>query len=89
MKWDRHDEAVQAVAFLPDGRHVISGSSDGNEWEIVLEGGRVAESGRHEALLQRNGLYAGLWRVQTGEVARQTGVIIRVAGQPVAGVAFL
>jgi WD40 repeat protein len=27
--WDRHDQAVQAVAFLPDGRHVVSGSSDG------------------------------------------------------------
>jgi len=29
MRWDRHDEAVQAVAFLPDGQHVVSGSSDG------------------------------------------------------------
>jgi len=29
MKWERHDEAVQAVAFMPDGQHVVSGSSDG------------------------------------------------------------
>jgi len=29
ITWDRHDEAVQAVAFLPDGQHVVSGSSDG------------------------------------------------------------
>ena len=28
VTWPRHNEAVQAVAFLPDGRHVVSGSSD-------------------------------------------------------------
>jgi ATP-binding cassette subfamily B protein len=33
----------------------------------VLSEGRVVESGRHEALLSLNGVYAGLWRVQTGE----------------------
>ena len=30
----------------------------------VLEGGRVAESGSHEALLARNGCYAALWNAQ-------------------------
>jgi ATP-binding cassette subfamily B protein len=35
----------------------------------VLEAGRIVESGTHEALLERNGLYAGLWRLQTGESA--------------------
>lgn len=33
----------------------------------VLEAGRVAESGTHEELLAAGGLYAALWRVQTGE----------------------
>jgi ATP-binding cassette, subfamily B, bacterial len=33
----------------------------------VLEHGRVIEEGRHEQLLARDGLYAALWRVQTGE----------------------
>ncbi|MEJ2361669.1 MAG: ABC transporter ATP-binding protein [Gammaproteobacteria bacterium] len=33
----------------------------------VLDKGRIAESGTHEALLKQDGLYAGLWRLQTGE----------------------
>jgi len=35
----------------------------------VLERGVVVESGSHEQLLAGNGLYAALWRVQTGEAA--------------------
>jgi ATP-binding cassette subfamily B protein len=33
----------------------------------VLEGGRLVESGTHEQLLARDGAYAALWRLQTGE----------------------
>lgn len=33
----------------------------------VLEHGRVAEAGTHDELLDIGGLYAALWRVQTGE----------------------
>ena len=33
----------------------------------VMEAGRIVESGTHEALLIRNGAYAALWRLQTGE----------------------
>ncbi|MFT4709671.1 MAG: ATP-binding cassette subfamily B protein [Planctomycetota bacterium] len=32
----------------------------------VLEHGRVVESGTHEKLVAENGVYAGLWAVQTG-----------------------
>ena len=39
---------------------------------FVLEHGRLKEQGRHEALLAQNGIYAGLWKVQTGE--RQTAL---------------
>ncbi len=33
----------------------------------VLDQGRLAETGHHDDLLEREGLYAGLWKVQTGE----------------------
>ncbi|MAQ13635.1 MAG: ABC transporter [Sandaracinus sp.] len=35
----------------------------------VLAQGQVAEAGTHEELLARDGLYANLWSVQTGETA--------------------
>ncbi len=33
----------------------------------VLEAGRVIEAGTHEELVENGGLYAALWRVQTGD----------------------
>ncbi len=33
---------------------------------VVMEQGRIVESGEHDELLARNGAYAALWRVQTG-----------------------
>ena len=35
---------------------------------IVMQNGRVAETGTHEALLADDGLYANLWRVQAGDI---------------------
>jgi ATP-binding cassette subfamily B protein len=35
----------------------------------LMQSGRITESGTHEALLQINGGYAALWRLQTGERA--------------------
>ena len=32
----------------------------------VLDQGRIVESGKHDALVSRSGIYANLWRVQTG-----------------------
>jgi ATP-binding cassette, subfamily B, bacterial len=34
----------------------------------VLEAGRIVESGSHDELVRERGLYAALWRIQTGEV---------------------
>jgi ATP-binding cassette subfamily B protein len=38
----------------------------------VLEAGHVIEAGTHEELLEVGGLYAALWRVQTGDAALET-----------------
>jgi ATP-binding cassette subfamily B protein len=38
---------------------------------VVLDGGRVAERGTHEALLGRGGLYADLWARQASERSEQ------------------
>ena len=35
---------------------------------FVLAGGELYELGRHEELIERDGIYAALWRVQTGDL---------------------
>ncbi len=47
-------------------------AAQGADRIIVLDGGRVVESGTHTALLARGGLYARLWRIQRleEEIAR-------------------
>jgi len=32
-----------------------------------MDKGRIVESGRHRELLERGGIYAALWAVQTGQ----------------------
>lgn len=34
---------------------------------LVMDSGRIAERGTHDALVARGGIYAALWRLQTGE----------------------
>ncbi|KAJ6018371.1 hypothetical protein N7499_003683 [Penicillium canescens] len=34
---------------------------------LFLENGQVAESGTHGELVNMNGRYAGMWRMQNGE----------------------
>jgi len=33
---------------------------------VVMDQGRIVETGSHEQLLSRDGAYRGLWRVQAG-----------------------
>jgi ATP-binding cassette subfamily B protein len=40
----------------------------------VLERGQITESGKHEELLQRKGLYYAMWRQQIGERERNNGM---------------
>ena len=37
----------------------------------VMQDGAVSEQGTHDALLEANGVYAGMWRIQTGEANRR------------------
>jgi len=40
---------------------------------FVLEQGTLREHGHHDELVRGDGIYAGLWRVQTGERVRAAG----------------
>ena len=42
----------------------------------VLEAGEVIEAGTHDELVARGGLYAALWRVQTGEASAADQAIV-------------
>ena len=57
--------------------HRLSTVTDADEI-IVLSDGQVAERGTHAALLQADGLYAGMWRLQAEEAE-----IEQVLGGPV------
>jgi ATP-binding cassette subfamily B protein len=37
---------------------------------VVMSEGQLVEEGRHEELLQRDGVYASLWQIQSGELPR-------------------
>ena len=51
----------------------------------VLEAGRVIEAGTHEELVDHGGLYAALWRVQTGEAAVAPGLTLWLGAPPERG----
>jgi ATP-binding cassette subfamily B protein len=85
---DNETEAAiqRSLARVAEGRsavviaHRLSTVRDADRiW--VLEGGRVAESGTHDELVDAGGLYAALWRVQTGAAGRGDGN--SVEGQPI------
>jgi ATP-binding cassette subfamily B protein len=77
---DNETEAAiqRSLAHVGQGRtvvviaHRLSTVRDAKRiW--VLEKGRVIEAGSHDELVRRGGLYAALWRVQTGEELQATG----------------
>ncbi|MFO7718425.1 MAG: ABC transporter ATP-binding protein [Thermodesulfobacteriota bacterium] len=53
------DRLVVAVA------HRLSTVRQASQIVVIMDG-QVAEVGRHEELVEQNGVYAGLWRVQSG-----------------------
>jgi subfamily B ATP-binding cassette protein HlyB/CyaB len=40
---------------------------------VVMDKGRIVEMGSHQTLLQRKGLYAQLWQLQSAAVPGQGG----------------
>jgi ATP-binding cassette subfamily B protein len=54
---------------------------------FVLERGRISESGRHEELLDRKGLYYAMWRQQIGERRIDTTPALAGNGLPAAKLA--
>lgn len=48
----------------------------------VLEDGQVCEQGSHEELIRANGVYASMWRVQTGEPVRHPEAESNTAQSP-------
>ncbi len=51
---------------------------------LVIEDGQIVERGTHGELLEHDGLYANLWRVQAGEIDRLPQEFIDQASQRVA-----
>ncbi|GAB4173809.1 MAG: hypothetical protein OHK0024_10480 [Thalassobaculales bacterium] len=88
---DAENEAViqEALDRLMRGRttlilaHRLSSVVDCDRI-LVLDQGRVAEEGRHEALMARHGLYAGLMAEQAKEAARGGDAVLAAAAAPVA-----
>lgn len=70
----RHDRTIVTIA------HRLSTIVDADQI-LVLDQGRLVETGRHIELLERNGLYRDFWTVQTSHSAAAPVTSSGLAGQ--------
>ncbi|WP_245592579.1 ABC transporter ATP-binding protein [Actinomadura rifamycini] len=66
---DSQDAVQEALSTLAAGKTVLViahrlNTVRGADQIVVLDGGRVAETGAHDDLIARDGLYARMWRAQ-------------------------
>jgi ATP-binding cassette, subfamily B, bacterial len=62
LEWISRDRTTIAIA------HRLSTIRNADRIHL-REGGRIVEQGTHEELVERDGVYSRLWRVQTGSLA--------------------
>ncbi|OLF72224.1 metal ABC transporter permease [Maricaulis sp. W15] len=77
-------EVQAALADAAEGRTTIAvahrlSTIAGADRIFVLDAGRVAESGTHDELLARGGLYADMWRRQSEAVSAATPLVADIA----------
>lgn len=83
----------ETIVSLKGGRSIISVThrlsyAAMSDHIVVMAQGEIAESGTHEQLMERNGLYRQMWEKQQGFILDKDGVSAHVQVQRLRGLPF-